>query len=96
MSNNNTREFYKKQLEGMTNSQLLEVMHTTPIGLMGTTVGNDKMKIALEILQERWTSLEERVTKLETVKKLKISVAASIPTVTGKLGRGRPKKAAVA
>lgn len=64
----NTREFYKKQLGGMTNSQLLEVVHGTPIGLMSTTVGSDKMKMALEILQLRWESLEERISKLESKK----------------------------
>lgn len=62
---NNTREFYKKQLGEMTNSQLLEVMHGTPVGLMSTNVGNDRMKIALELIQERWDTLEERIRQVE-------------------------------
>lgn len=97
----NTREFYKKQLEELSNSQLLEVMHGTPIGLMSTNVGNDRMKIALELLQERWNVLETRVAMLElkaiskASKDIKISVATGVPTVTGKRGRGRPKEVKV-
>lgn len=92
---NNTREFYKKQLGDLNNSQLLEVMHGTPVGLMSTNVGSDRMKIALEILQERWDALEQRVKALERTKAVtrgKLGVEVEIPTVTGNRGRGRPKK----
>lgn len=97
----NTREFYKKQLEEMSNSQLLEVMHGTPIGLMSTNVGNDRMKIALELLQDRWNSLEARVKAIETGNEsfnYKSPGPKKITTATvtfKKRGRGRPKEVKV-
>lgn len=84
-------EFYKTQMGKMKDTELWLLVHESPSGIMTTPVSKEKMKAALNILDERneeyrykVVSLEERVNKLEGKPVQKAF------QVVGRAKRGRP------
>lgn len=93
---NTAKDFHKQKMMNLKDSELWNVIHESPSGLMSTPSSKDKMFAAIEILDERQEvyrdkvdALESRMNRLEGKKS-----TVSETNVKPPARRGRPKKVA--
>lgn len=67
---NTAFDFYKKQMSTLKYSELWKIILESPVGVHATAVSKDKVKVAIEILDERQNSLFSRIETLEKTLKI--------------------------